>query len=206
MFVHRKTNMRVICRERNSPNSHHNCLFVAGNRKQESAQQVIDEWIGLVQSSESIRREKAFFVTIQWQTYSHSQQKNHKFQTQMIFEKEDQEAQLKKRKLITQFRLFCPKPQMTERSFDWNIFNGRMQSFRVSFVSFCFLFVSSRSRIIVLGESRMSDPVIIVGAGVAGLYAAKLLRDKGLSSVIVEASDYIGGRVKQVHIFYIPLL
>jgi monoamine oxidase len=52
----------------------------------------------------------------------------------------------------------------------------------------------------------MSDPVIIVGAGVAGLYAAKLLRDKGLSSVIVEASDYIGGRVKQVRIFCIPLL
>ncbi len=38
--------------------------------------------------------------------------------------------------------------------------------------------------------------VVIVGAGSAGLYAAKTLLDQGYDVLIVEAKDHIGGRVK----------
>jgi phytoene dehydrogenase-like protein len=38
--------------------------------------------------------------------------------------------------------------------------------------------------------------VIIIGAGIAGLTCAKYLRDRGIQSLILEASDSVGGRVK----------
>ncbi len=38
--------------------------------------------------------------------------------------------------------------------------------------------------------------VIIVGAGIAGLTCAKYLKDRGIQSLILEASDGIGGRVR----------
>lgn len=40
--------------------------------------------------------------------------------------------------------------------------------------------------------------VVIVGAGVAGLYAAQLLRLRFPDVVVVEAQDRIGGRIRQV--------
>lgn len=41
------------------------------------------------------------------------------------------------------------------------------------------------------------DPKIyIVGAGVSGLIAARVLEDNGYSSVVIEATDRVGGRVK----------
>ncbi len=41
----------------------------------------------------------------------------------------------------------------------------------------------------------MSNPIIIVGAGVSGLRAASLLQEKGIECVVLEARDRIGGRV-----------
>ncbi|HXM70476.1 MAG TPA: FAD-dependent oxidoreductase, partial [Thermoanaerobaculia bacterium] len=40
--------------------------------------------------------------------------------------------------------------------------------------------------------------VVVVGAGVAGLAAARELRRRGLTVVVLEARDRIGGRVLTV--------
>ena len=45
-------------------------------------------------------------------------------------------------------------------------------------------------------EPVTSHDVIVVGAGSAGLYAAKTLENLGYDVLIIEASDRIGGRVK----------
>jgi len=46
----------------------------------------------------------------------------------------------------------------------------------------------------------MADPknlrVHIVGGGISGLIAARVLEDNGYSPVIIEATDRVGGRVK----------
>ncbi len=38
--------------------------------------------------------------------------------------------------------------------------------------------------------------IVIIGAGIAGLTCAKYLKDKGVASLILEASDAVGGRVR----------
>ena len=38
--------------------------------------------------------------------------------------------------------------------------------------------------------------IYIVGAGISGLVAAKVLEDKGFEPIILEATDRVGGRVK----------
>lgn len=43
---------------------------------------------------------------------------------------------------------------------------------------------------------RKSNPIIIIGAGMAGLAAADRLRAAGLNPLVLEASDRIGGRVR----------
>ena len=45
------------------------------------------------------------------------------------------------------------------------------------------------------GESAGMDDVIVIGAGAAGLMAAKDLTAKGFSTTIVEARDRVGGRI-----------
>ncbi|SVB10757.1 uncharacterized protein METZ01_LOCUS163611, partial [marine metagenome] len=58
---------------------------------------------------------------------------------------------------------------------------------------------------IVLGNAVTNPDVVIIGAGVAGLEAAKTLRDKGISFVVVEANYRIGGRVHTDHdVFGVP--
>jgi monoamine oxidase len=50
-------------------------------------------------------------------------------------------------------------------------------------------------------QKKYSGKVIVVGAGAAGLYAAKLLSEKGADVVILEASARMGGRIKTLESF-----
>ncbi|MFN8709921.1 MAG: FAD-dependent oxidoreductase, partial [Planctomyces sp.] len=42
----------------------------------------------------------------------------------------------------------------------------------------------------------MPDPVVIVGGGLAGLTCAKTLVRAGIETILLEASDEVGGRVR----------
>lgn len=44
--------------------------------------------------------------------------------------------------------------------------------------------------------SYLNKEVVIIGAGVSGLSAAKFLKDKGIEAIVLEARSEIGGRLK----------
>lgn len=50
-----------------------------------------------------------------------------------------------------------------------------------------------------------TDSIVIVGAGGAGLSAARYLKQHGQHAVILEARDCIGGRVRTIHDFGVPV-
>ncbi|NBU98022.1 MAG: hypothetical protein EBS19_07405, partial [Spirochaetia bacterium] len=70
------------------------------------------------------------------------------------------------------------------------------------------LFLKKSSRLIASGfflspylssvsQSKNSDQkIIIIGAGIAGLYSARLLRDSGFQVTVLEASSTHGGRIR----------
>jgi hypothetical protein len=55
---------------------------------------------------------------------------------------------------------------------------------------------ASKTRCSNADASRAEQPVIIVGAGVAGLACAVSLVEKGIPVTVLEASDAVGGRVR----------
>ena len=46
-----------------------------------------------------------------------------------------------------------------------------------------------------IGDTPTNPDVVIIGAGIAGLEAAKTLAEQGVSFILIEANDRIGGRV-----------
>lgn len=52
-----------------------------------------------------------------------------------------------------------------------------------------------------LGSFPEGFRVIVVGAGAAGLYAAKNLKEHGAEVIVLEASDHIGGRIRKLEGF-----
>ncbi|HWB19147.1 MAG TPA: NAD(P)/FAD-dependent oxidoreductase [Phycisphaerales bacterium] len=51
----------------------------------------------------------------------------------------------------------------------------------------------------------MTSPIIILGAGAAGLTAARTLVEAGKSPIVVEARDRIGGRIHTIHDPLVPI-
>ena len=50
-------------------------------------------------------------------------------------------------------------------------------------------------------EIKYDGSVVVIGAGAAGLYAADILKTKGVNVRVLEASDRIGGRIRSIRLF-----
>ena len=56
-----------------------------------------------------------------------------------------------------------------------------------------------------MGEKLGRGKIHIVGAGLSGLVAAKVLEDNGYKPVLLESTDSVGGRVKTDVVNGLPL-
>ena len=56
--------------------------------------------------------------------------------------------------------------------------------------------VRARTQIQPLAAVPSEADVVVVGAGLAGLNCARILRQKGLNAIVLEAGDGVGGRVR----------
>lgn len=61
--------------------------------------------------------------------------------------------------------------------------------------------ISACEKELLFDDLNYSGHVIIVGAGAAGLYAGFILKSKGISFTILEASNQIGGRMGKLEGF-----
>ena len=67
-----------------------------------------------------------------------------------------------------------------------------MMTTKTSIIFLCLTFA------VVAPAPQGRRKIIILGAGVAGITAAKTIHDKGITDfVVLEGQDYIGGRIKQ---------
>ncbi|NEP67997.1 MULTISPECIES: FAD-dependent oxidoreductase [Moorena] len=80
---------------------------------------------------------------------------------------------------------------MTTRGLNRRKFLGRMAQSALAT-----LVVGRASKQIAASASIKPTSVVVIGAGLSGLYSALLLEAKGISVTVLEARDRIGGRVK----------
>jgi len=74
------------------------------------------------------------------------------------------------------------------------------QSFLLSLAGLCgpSAFLSSCRKKSTIDDIRYDGKVIVIGAGAAGLYAAYILKSKGIDFQILEASAHYGGRLGKI--------
>ena len=52
----------------------------------------------------------------------------------------------------------------------------------------------------MISGKKPNYEVIVIGAGVAGIYQIKLLSDLGVNATVLEAADDLGGTLSLIHI------
>lgn len=67
------------------------------------------------------------------------------------------------------------------------------------------LLLSAGCKSTTVPPEPVARPVIVIGAGVGGLAAARALQDAGVDVVVVEARDRVGGRVWTLDVGGVPV-
>ncbi len=73
--------------------------------------------------------------------------------------------------------------------------NTQLQILPFLFLAFCISGCTAEKEPAEAPTSRNQSDVVVIGAGLSGLYAAMLMEDAGLSVQVLEARDRIGGRL-----------
>jgi monoamine oxidase len=77
----------------------------------------------------------------------------------------------------------------------------RQSSLATAGITLLPFWLSSCKKDVLKNQTEFSGKVLIVGAGVSGLYAASLLEQYGISYEILEASSHYGGRIRSLQGF-----